>query len=68
MRMAFPTQNAMDEHVFKPNMSFTNEPNPSLHNEDFGIKPGDTLLCGPEGSSSLSTLAPELRISHRETV
>ncbi|MDC7818360.1 MULTISPECIES: hypothetical protein [Pseudomonas] len=44
MLTAFPIQNAMGEHVFKPNMSFTNEPNPSLYNEGFGIKLGDTLL------------------------
>lgn len=56
------TLHAMDEHVLKPNMSFTIEPNLSLYNEGFGIKLGDTVLCGPEGSSSLSTLAPELVI------
>ncbi|MDP9502534.1 hypothetical protein Q7O60_05945 [Pseudomonas protegens] len=44
MLTAFPIHNAMGEHVFKPNMSFTNEPNPSLYNEGFGIKLGDTLL------------------------
>ncbi|WP_339071701.1 Xaa-Pro peptidase family protein [Pseudomonas idahonensis] len=62
--LAYPSTwtEAMGEHVFKPNMSFTIEPNLSLYNEGFGIKLGDTVLCGPEGSSSLSTLAPELVI------
>lgn len=51
-----------DEHVFEPNMSFSIEPNLSLYGEGFGIKLGDTVLCGPEGSSSLSVLPPELMI------
>jgi Xaa-Pro dipeptidase len=51
-----------DDHVFQPNMSFSIEPNLSLYNEGFGIKLGDTVLCGPGGSSSLSELSPELVI------
>jgi len=56
------TIDATDEHVFKPNMSFSIEPNLSLYNEGFGIKLGDTVLCGSEGSCSLSALLPELMI------
>ncbi|NBF12363.1 M24 family metallopeptidase [Pseudomonas sp. Fl4BN1] len=51
-----------DECLFKPNMSFSIEPNLSLYNEGFGIKLGDTVLCSAEGSSSLSALPPELTI------
>jgi Xaa-Pro aminopeptidase len=51
-----------DDHVFQPNMSFSIEPNLSLYSEGFGIKLGDTVLCGPDGSRSLSELAPELTI------
>lgn len=51
-----------DDHVFQPNMSFSIEPNLSLYSEGFGIKLGDTVLCGPDGSRSLSELAPELMI------
>ncbi len=47
-----------DAHLFAPNMSFTIEPNLSLYDEGFGLKLGDTVLCGESGSSSLSELAP----------
>ncbi|WP_448680632.1 M24 family metallopeptidase [Pseudomonas nicosulfuronedens] len=51
-----------DDHVFQPNMSFSIEPNLSLYNEGFGIKLGDTVLCGEKGSASLSEIPPELTI------
>ncbi len=51
-----------DPHVFEPNMSFTIEPNLSLYEEGFGLKLGDTVLCGKDGSASLSELPPALTI------
>jgi Xaa-Pro dipeptidase len=47
-----------DAHLFAPNMSFTIEPNLSLYSEGFGVKLGETVLCGESGSSSLSELPP----------
>jgi len=40
-------------------MSFSIEPNLSLYSEGFGLKLGDTVLCGKDGSASLSELPPE---------
>ena len=51
-----------DDHVFEPNMSFSLEPNLSLYDEGFGVKLGDTVLCTPTGSSSLSELPPALTV------
>jgi Xaa-Pro dipeptidase len=49
-----------DPHVFLPNMSFTIEPNLSLYSEGFGLKLGDTVLCGASGSASLSEMPADL--------
>lgn len=51
-----------DDHVFQPNMSFSIEPNLSLYSEGFGLKLGDTVLCGKDGSQSLSEIPPELHV------
>lgn len=53
---------AGDPHVLGPNMSFTIEPNLSLPDEGFGIKMGDTVLCTPDGSVSLSRLDHSLHV------
>lgn len=41
-------------------MSFTIEPNLSLHAEGFGLKLGDTVLCTEDGPESLSELEHDL--------
>lgn len=51
-----------DSHRFAPNMSFTIEPNLSLYSEGFGLKLGDTVLCTPAGSESLSELPPVMTV------
>ncbi len=49
-----------DDHVFEKNMSFSVEPNLSLYSEGFGLKLGDTVVCGETGSQSMSELSPDL--------
>lgn len=49
-----------DPHVLAPGMSFSIEPNLSLHEEGFGIKLGDTVLCTEQGAERLSKVEPDL--------
>ncbi|HEY8582825.1 MAG TPA: Xaa-Pro peptidase family protein [Capillimicrobium sp.] len=49
-----------DPHVLEPGMSFSLEPNLSLHDEGFGIKLGDTVLCTADGAERLSKIEPDL--------
>lgn len=51
-----------DPHVLAPNMSFTIEPNLHLPEEGFGMKLGDTVLCTPNGSESLSRLGHDIYV------
>lgn len=47
---------AGDEHVLTPGMSFSLEPNLTLHDEGFGIKAGETVLCTEDGAERLSAV------------
>ncbi|MBX5441953.1 MAG: aminopeptidase P family protein [Solirubrobacteraceae bacterium] len=49
-----------DPHVLQPGMSFSIEPNLALHDEGFGIKLGDTVLCTDDGAERLSKIEPDL--------
>jgi Xaa-Pro aminopeptidase len=49
-----------DPHVLEPGMSFSIEPNLSLHDEGFGMKLGETVLCTPDGAERLSTVELDL--------
>lgn len=45
-----------DEHTFAPGMSFTIEPNLSLPAAGFGMKLGETVVCGESGVERMSRL------------
>ncbi len=45
-----------DEHTFAPGMSFTIEPNLSLPADGFGMKLGETVVCGESGTERMSRL------------
>jgi Xaa-Pro dipeptidase len=51
-----------DTHTFAPGMSFTIEPNLTLHDEGFGLKLGEIVGCTEAGPQSFSTLPHELCI------
>lgn len=51
---------AGDKRTIGPGMSFSIEPNLSLHDEGFGMKLGDTVRCTEDGVERLSRIEPEL--------
>ncbi|MQA05900.1 MAG: M24 family metallopeptidase [Streptosporangiales bacterium] len=54
---------AGDEHTLAPGMSFTVEPNLALPDEGFGMKMGETVLCGSDGPESLTRFDHTLHIA-----